>query len=122
MMMLINCTQCGNDGELPFTLEWDYEREQCTKCCKSETRTKRYYFCSPECLKTFVKKFAGHNHKWEPVGWDKDKYIMSVDFEKDIIKLEEKCDICTITRMREIVGDERKLYKKQISSLKEIIS
>jgi len=129
MLMIIHCTECGKDGPLPFKLKWEHESEQCTKCYHNKTLVKRYYFCSGKCLKKFVNKFAGHNHDWEPkwtvaISIDADEgdreCIMSYNGETDEVKIEEICKICTIRRWREIVGDERKIFKKQIDRMKRI--
>lgn len=117
MMMIITCTQCHKDGELPFKLNWEYEHEFCNKCRHNEIKAKRYYFCSAKCLKAWVKKFSGHNHNWVPVGITGDSYVMLVDIKKDIVKIEEKCSICERSRQREIIEPERQIYKKQIKEM-----
>lgn len=129
MLFILRCTECNKEGPLPFKLTWEYDEEQCDKCFYRDTKVKKYYFCSPNCLKIFVKKFAGHNHDWEPK-WSfaqsvdaeegERDCIMSYNGETDEVKIEEMCKICGLRRWRTIVGAERNLFKKQIQRMKRL--
>ena len=120
MLIIIRCRQCNKEGSLPFTLAWDYNIKWCKHCLHNQTETKVYRFCSEKCLKLFVKNFSATKHKWEPIIYSKDMISMSVDADKYIVKIEEKCYVCEITRWREINFPETKLYKEQIDSMMSI--
>lgn len=120
MLTIINCRECGGSS-LPFTLEWKYDEEFCKKCHSYSSNVKTYRFCSDKCLKKFVDRFAGHKHDWKPVEIYGGDYIMSFDDDKDIVKIEEKCTVCDVSRTRKMKGKEREPYKKEIDELKEIV-
>lgn len=117
--MIITCTECHGEGPLPFKLKWEFDEEYCSECHNREVKVKEYYFCSSKCLRRFVRKFAGHNHDWQPRKFNDRQVCMKYDGNSDIVEIEEICGICDRRRWREVWGIERNLYKDQINKMKD---
>ena len=91
MIQLIGCYQCGAEQKgLPFFLQWRHEDKLCRSCGQDNSKYKEYHFCSEKCLKKFIDKFIGHEHKW------KEHPGLKTVGEK--YKVLEFCDICGITK------------------------
>ena len=66
MLKPIVCDNCHKEvKELPFRIEWDYQKNKCDCCHNVETQTRRYEFCSSKCLRLWTQKFDGHKHQWD---------------------------------------------------------